>query len=266
MKVPIYLVDAFTKHKFKGNPAAVCLLEEPVESSRMQAVAAEMNQSETAFIVPPDSGNGLTLRWFTPAQEVELCGHATLAAAHILWETGRLRGSEPATFQTLSGTLHAELGEDGTITLDFPSEPVRETSSPEELIQGLGLIPRYTGRNRMDYLIEVDSARTVRGLRPDWSMLSGLDGRGVIVTSRSDDAAYDFVSRAFYPNLGINEDPVTGSAHCALAPYWGKRLRKSRMHGYQESQRGGEVLVELQGDRVLLGGRAVTVLCGELDG
>ncbi|WP_424768970.1 PhzF family phenazine biosynthesis protein [Paenibacillus sp. sgz302251] len=261
MSYPLYMVDAFTNKRFKGNPAAVCLLEESQPEGWLQQVASEMNLSETAFVVP--SKDGYALRWFTPEAEVDLCGHATLAAAHILWETGRLDKSETARFMTRSGLLTASAAGDW-ITMDFPDEAPEAAVAPEELVQSLGLIPRYTGRNRMDYLVEVDSEETLRTLRPDFSMLARLGGRGVIVTCRSADTEYDFLSRAFFPAVGIDEDPVTGSAHCALAPYWAKRLRKTELVGYQASKRGGIVKVKPEGDRVYLSGQAVTVVHGVL--
>jgi PhzF family phenazine biosynthesis protein len=263
MSYELYIVDAFTNERFKGNPAAICLLEEPQPESWMQQVASEMNLSETAFIVP--GADSYDLRWFTPVAEVDLCGHATLATAHVLWETGKFPAQKMARFMTRSGLLTAK--RDGAwIEMDFPAEPPEAAVAPEELVQGLGLIPRYVGRNRMDYFVEVDSEETVRTLRPDFAMLARLDARGVIVTSRSTGFAYDFVSRAFYPGTGIDEDPVTGSAHCALAPYWAKRLRKDKLIGYQASLRGGIVKVKPDGDRVYLSGQAVTVLKGQLEG
>nr|WP_208414332.1 PhzF family phenazine biosynthesis protein [Paenibacillus castaneae] len=260
------MVDAFTNIKFKGNPAAVCLLDAPQEEEWMQQVAAEMNQSETAFVSP--GSEGYDLRWFTPTVEMDLCGHATLASAHVLWETGRLDRGEAARFITKSGLLTCSLSGDW-IDMDFPSETAEAAIAPEELVQGLGLIPRYVGRNRMDYLVEVDSEDTVRSLRPDYGMLARIPARGVIITSRASRAeAYDFVSRAFYPGTGIDEDPVTGSAHCALAPYWAKRLRRDELTGYQASKRGGIVKVKVKaaGERVQLSGQAVTILKGQLEG
>ncbi|MBH5317010.1 PhzF family phenazine biosynthesis protein [Paenibacillus sp. GSMTC-2017] len=267
MGIKIWIIDAFTKERFKGNPAAVCLLEHAVEEDQMKAIAAEMNLSETAFV--SKEGDGFGLRWFTPVAEVELCGHATLAAAHVLWETGVLEQKEVATFFTKSGVLTAR--NDGEwIVLDFPSESPGAVQAPQELIEALGLIPRYVGRNRMDYLIEVDNEDTVRTLQPDFNLIKRLDARGVIVTSRANKGvdgnySYDVVSRAFFPGIGIDEDPVTGSAHCALAPYWSKRLRKDELTGFQASARGGIVRMQLVDDRVLLSGAAVTVLRGELE-
>ncbi|MDQ8738650.1 PhzF family phenazine biosynthesis protein [Paenibacillus sp. LHD-38] len=262
MSFALYIVDAFTKERFKGNPAAICFLEQPQSEGWMQQVAAEMNLSETAFVVPGEESYGL--RWFTPTVEVDLCGHATLATAHILWESGRLPHGEPARFMTRSGLLTAK--QSGTwIDMDFPAEPPVAAVAPEELVQGLGLIPRFVGRNRMDFFVEVDSEETLRTLRPDFGLLARLDARGVIITSRGSGSPYDFVSRAFYPGTGVDEDPVTGSAHCALAPYWAKRLRKQELVGYQASERGGVVKVRPEGDRVYLSGQAVTVLKGQLE-
>ncbi|MGG1638503.1 PhzF family phenazine biosynthesis protein [Paenibacillus sp. NRS-1760] len=263
MNYPLYIVDAFTNEKFKGNPAAVCIVDEPQSERWMQQVAAEMNLSETAFI--EQGAEHYELRWFTPIAEIDLCGHATLATAHILWETGRLPQHETARFMTKSGLLTA-VHKGDWMEMNFPSEPPEAAVAPEELIQGLGLIPRYVGRNRMDYFVEVDSEDTLHTLRPDFGMLARLSARGIIVTSRSTDAAYDFVSRAFFPGTGIDEDPVTGSAHCALAPYWAKRLRKQELTGYQASERGGIVKVRPEGERVYLQGQAVTILRGQLEG
>jgi len=263
MNYALYIVDAFTNEKFKGNPAAVCIVDEPQSERWMQQVAAEMNLSETAFI--EQGAEHYELRWFTPIAEIDLCGHATLATAHILWETGRLPQHETARFMTKSGLLTA-VHKGDWMEMNFPSEAPEAAVAPEELIQGLGLIPRYVGRNRMDYFVELDSEDTLRTLRPDFGMLARLSARGIIVTSRSTNAAYDFVSRAFFPGTGIDEDPVTGSAHCALAPYWAKRLRKQELVGYQASERGGIVKVRPEGERVYLQGQAVTILSGQLEG
>lgn len=227
----------------------------------MQAVAQEMNLAETAFLYPRE--DGFNLRWFTPTVEVDLCGHATLASAHVLWEDSHLSPGEQARFHTKSGLLTAD--QDGDwIEMDFPSEPAREEQELPELAQALGVRPVYTGRNRFDYLIEVASEEIVRGLRPDFTRLRQIETRGVIVTSRSASASYDVVSRFFGPAVGVNEDPVTGSAHCCLAPYWSERLGKKEFLAYQASSRGGTVRVRLAGDRVGLGGQAVTVMRGDL--
>ncbi|CAM4463496.1 PhzF family phenazine biosynthesis protein [Paenibacillus endophyticus] len=263
MSFALYIVDAFTNERYKGNPAAICFVDEPQSESWMQRVAMEMNLSETAFVAP--SEDGWRLRWFTPQEEVDLCGHATLATAHAMWQSGRLLQDETARFHTKSGILTASRNGEW-IDMDFPSEHPIGTVAPEELVQGLGLIPRFVGRNRMDYFVEVDSEETVRTLRPDFALLARLDARGVIVTSKSEDSRYDFISRAFYPGTGVDEDPVTGSAHCALAPYWAKRLRKHELMGYQASARGGVVKVKPDGERVYMSGQAITVLKGQLEG
>ena len=265
--LPLYQVDAFADRPFAGNPAAICLLDQPGDARWMQDVAGEMNLSETAFLLP--AGDGFNLRWFTPAIEVELCGHATLASAHVLWETGRLDPASTARFHTLSGLLTAERkGE--WIELDFPANPVEEVSPPEGLIEALGgepIEPRFIGKSRFDYLVELTSEEAVRSAVPDHTRLRTLPVRGVIVTARGDAGGpYDFVSRFFAPGSGVDEDPVTGSAHCTLAPYWADRLGKTEFLAYQASARGGVVRVRLDGDRVKLGGQAVTVLRGRLVG
>ena len=226
----------------------------------MANVAGEMNLAETAFLWP--EGNDYRLRWFTPAVEVDLCGHATLAAAHVLWENGHLKRSLPARFQTRSGLLTCTL-RGHWIEMDFPSTPVEAVETPAELHAALGTEILYTGRSRFDYLVEVASETVLRSLTPDFQRLRGYPVRGVIVTARAD-ADHDFVSRFFAPASGIDEDPVTGSAHCALAPFWAERTGQTQMIGFQASARGGVVKVKLQGDRVLLQGQAVTVLRGEL--
>lgn len=264
MSLPIAIIDAFTSAPFKGNPAAVCLMEQQPEENWMQQVAEEMNLSETAFLLPREDGS-YSLRWFTPTNEVELCGHATLASAHYLWTNGNVHLGQTLQFHTRSGLLTAQRSENGSITLNFPAEPVEQTAAPDELLHGLGLIPRFVGRNRMDFLVEVDSEETVRTLKPDFSLLARVPSRGVIVTSRSTTgSSIDFVSRAFFPASGVNEDPVTGSAHCALAPYWQKRLRKDVLCAYQASARGGELLVRVEEGRVYMTGEAVTILTGNL--
>lgn len=261
MKIPIYQVDAFTDQPFAGNPAAVCILDRPVSERWMQCVAAEMNLAETAFVLA--RSDGFDLRWFTPVTEVDLCGHATLAAAHILWETGRLPEGSAAQFHSRSGLLTA--ARTGyTIALDFPAEPEQTVEPPPGLGEALGAELLYVGRNRFDYLAEVADGATLRNLRPDLRRLAEIPARGIIVTCQSDDLRYDFLSRFFAPASGIDEDPVTGSAHCCLGPFWQKRFHKSEMTGYQASARGGEVGVIVAGDRVRLVGRAVTILTGEL--
>lgn len=226
----------------------------------MQRVAAEMNLAETAFLEPRD--DGWSLRWFTPAVEIELCGHATLASAHALWQEGLLAHNAIARFHTLSGLLTAARADDW-IELDFPSKPDERADPPAELLPALGVVDaRYVGRNKFDYIVEVESEDAVRAMQPDHTRLRTIPVRGVIVTSRSSE--YDFISRFFAPGSGIDEDPVTGSAHCCLAPYWAQRLGKNEFVAYQASPRGGVVRVRLEGDRVKLGGQAVTVLRGEL--
>jgi predicted PhzF superfamily epimerase YddE/YHI9 len=260
MAVPIYHVNAFTRRPFAGNPAAVCLLGDVPPAEWMQNVAAQMNLSETAFLCP--EADGFRLRWFTPAVEVDLCGHATLASAHVLWESGLLPAGREARFFTRSGPLGARrLGP--LIELDFPSCPARPAEPPAELAESLGARLTWAGRNGSDWLVEVGSEGELRGLTPDFRRLARLPVRGVIVTSRSS-GEYDFVSRFFAPASGVAEDPVTGSAHCCLGPFWAERLGKAELRAYQASARGGEVRVRLAGERVLLGGEAVTVLRGEL--
>ena len=253
----IWQVDAFTSEPFAGNPAAVCLLDGPKGDRWMRNVAAEMNLSETAFLLP--EGAAWRLRWFTPAAEVDLCGHATLASAHVLFLTrGGLGG---ISFLTRSGELKASRRGD-RIEMDFPALPPAEDPPPPGLLDALGVKTRSTHRSRFDRLLELESEEAVRAVKPDFRVLAKVDTRGVIVTARGN--RHDFVSRFFAPAVGVDEDPVTGSAHCVLAPFWGERLGKDEMSGFQASARGGEVRVRLAGDRVLLGGRAVIVLEGEL--
>ena len=261
MAISIYQVDAFTDKPFAGNPAAVCILPEPRDEVWMQNVAKEMNLSETAFLLQKE--DGFNLRWFTPAIEVKLCGHATLASAFILWEAGFLAPDERARFHTLSGLLTAERQGDW-IEMDFPATPAKQASIPPQLVQALGVKPKYIGKNVFDYLIEVESEDEVRNVNPEFGALKELGVRGVMVTSLSGSPRYDFVSRFFAPGAGIDEDPVTGSAHCCLGPYWSQRLGKVEFMAYQASERGGIVRVRVAGDRVYLGGQAVTVLAGEL--
>jgi PhzF family phenazine biosynthesis protein len=253
-------IDAFTEKPFRGNPAAVCFLDGARDEAWMQSLAAEMNLSETAYLTPRN--DGWSLRWFTPATEVELCGHATLASAHALWEESRLAPGETARFHTLSGLLTAS--RDGEwIELDFPSTPDEAIEAPAGLLDALDVRPVYVGRNRFDYIVEVASPDEVRRIRPNYEVLRQLPVRGVIVTSRGEDG-YDFVSRFFAPGAGVDEDPVTGSAHCCLAPYWASRLGRNELLAFQASARGGVVRVRLAGDRVKLGGRAVTVFRADL--
>ncbi len=257
----IYQVDAFTNRPFAGNPAAVCILAAPAAEAWMRDLAREMNLSETAFLVPKD--DGFNLRWFTPAVEVELCGHATIASAHVLWESGTLNPYQQARFQTQSGLLTADL-RGNWIELDFPAKMEEPATYWYSLANALGVKPRYVGMSQFDYLVELDSEQTVRNLTPDFNLLKQTKARGVIVTARAEEGEFDFVSRFFAPGSGVDEDPVTGSAHCVLAPYWAKHLGKTEFLAYQASQRGGVIKVALVGDRVKLGGQAVTVMRGEL--
>lgn len=264
MGIEMVQVDAFTERPFAGNPAAVCFLQEAQPDDWMQAVAREMNLSETAFLLATE--DGYDLRWFTPQAEVDLCGHATLGSAHALWETGRLAAHEAARFHTHSGPLTCTRGGDGWIEMDFPATTAEAASPPPGLWEALGVAePPFTGRNGFDYLLEVEDAATVRELAPNISQLARVEARGVIVTARSDDPAYDFISRFFAPAVGVAEDPVTGSAHTTLGPYWAQKLGKKELTAYQASPRGGVVKVTVRGERVLLGGQAVTVWRGELD-
>jgi len=263
MKQTIIQVDAFTNTPFQGNPAAVCVLDQPQTTEWMQLIAREMNLSETAFIFKQDSG--FNLRWFTPTTEVPLCGHATLASAHTLWTEGYLQSEEIANFQTKSGLLKARLQGDW-IELDFPANPSKVTTPPPELITALDVNIKTTVKNSLGYLVELESASIVRDLQPNFSLLKTLSVPDVIVTSIGEtDSEYDFVSRFFAPGLGIDEDPVTGAAHCCLAPFWRNKLQQNNFLAYQASARGGVVKVQYDGsDRVFLQGQAVTVMKGEL--
>lgn len=262
MSNPIFQVDAFTDAPFRGNPAAVCLLLDGEKNAQwLQQVAAEMNLSETAFLSPQDKGWGL--RWFTPTTEVDLCGHATLASAYVLFDQGLVPRSEVISFYTLSGVLRAQAN-GPWLELDFPAErPWAEAIDPK-IIKALGAQPIYTGRNRLDQLVAVETEAEVLALKPDFEALSSLGERGVIVTAPATRPGYDFVSRYFGPGVGINEDPVTGSAHCCLGPYWQDRLHKTVFTAWQASSRGGAVKVRLQGERVILGGQGAMVLAGQL--
>lgn len=263
---PIFQIDAFTAEPFRGNPAAVVILPAPQSEAWMQAVAGEMNLSETAFVAPHEDpfARRYRLRWFTPQTEVELCGHATLATAHALWSEGYLRPTEAARFLTLSGLLTCTYDPSGWITMDFPATPAEPAAAPPGLLEALGAPARFVGRSPFDYLVELETAEHVRALRPDLARLAAVPARGVMATAPADQPGYDFVSRFFGPAVGVPEDPVTGSAHCCLGPFWGARLGKSALVGYQASARGGVVRVALEGERVRLSGQAVTVLRGEL--
>jgi PhzF family phenazine biosynthesis protein len=258
----LFCVDAFTDRIGTGNPAGICLLDQPADPAWMQAVAREMNLSETAFVEREKDGFGL--RWFTPRAEVDICGHATLGTAHILWEKGYLARDESARFFTKSGTLSA--GKRGDlIELDFPAMPEEPLPAPAGLSRALGIRPCYTGKNRSDWLVEAETEEEVRTMAPDFSSLARIPMRGVIVTARASTPGFDFVSRFFAPCVGINEDPVTGSAHCCLGPYWQKKLKKNRLAACQVSERGGVLHVRMDTpDRVKIAGKAVTVWEGLL--
>ena len=255
-------VDAFTRAPFAGNPAAVCFLTRTRSDGWMQALAREMNLSETAFVQRRADAE-FDLRWFTPTVEVDLCGHATLATAHVVWEQELLPVTAAARFHTRSGLLTATTSDDG-ITLDFPAEPDEVVDAPGGLVEALGVEPTYLGRNRFDYLVELRDETTVKAVSPDFRRLAALRTRGVIVTARSDAPEYDFVSRFFAPGAGVDEDPVTGSAHCCLGPYWQRRLGRDTFTARQVSPRGGVVGVRVASDRVFLSGQAVTVFTAEL--
>lgn len=257
----VVVVDAFTAAPFSGNPAAVCVLPGPREERWMAQVAREMNLSETAFLYP--DADGYQLRWFTPAVEVDLCGHATLASAHVLWEGGTLAPGATARFHTKSGLLTAVRKKDW-IELDFPATPAEAAAPPASLMEALGVKAKFVARSRFDYVVEVATEQAVRTMSPDLALLASVPVRGVIVTAVATTPGFDFVSRFFAPASGVAEDPVTGSAHACLGPYWEGRLGKTDFLAYQASQRGGVIKVSVQGDRVLLGGQAVTVLRGEL--
>ncbi|MET0009092.1 MAG: PhzF family phenazine biosynthesis isomerase [Candidatus Thiodiazotropha sp. 6PLUC9] len=261
MNRSVYIVDAFTCHPFQGNPAAVCILEQPADSAWMQSVATEINLSDTAFLLLREDG-GWDLRWFTPKVEVTLCGHATLASAHILWHELGME-SESLHFHSASGLLIATRQEN-RILLDFPIDHLSELNSDPLLVKAIGEKPQTIFRGREDLLVVFQTADQVRALTPDQAGLSKVDCRGVIATAPGDQSGIDFISRFFAPALGIPEDPVTGSAHCTLAPYWGERLDKSELQAYQASARGGDIGIRLNGNRVTILGQAVTTMAGAL--
>ena len=262
MSLPLFQVDAFTRTPFGGNAAAVCMLDEPREDAWLQQTASEMNLAATTFLLPQE--DGYRLRWFSVKAELELCEHGTLASAHTLWEQGYLASDTQARFYTRGGFLTAKQ-EGAWIELNFPAKPEEAADPGPGLRESLGVTPRYIGKSQLDYLVEVESEAVVRSIQPNFGQLATLPARGVIVTAAADAASgYDFVSRCFFPSVGIDEDAVTGSAHCALSPFWSKRLGREQLTGYQASARGGIVRVRLDGDRVRLGGQAVTVLRGEL--
>ena len=264
--VRLFQVDAFTDRPFSGNPAAVCLLPEPRDPRWMQQVASEMNLSETAFVQDRRDGD-LELRWFTPTTEVDLCGHATLAGAHVVWEEAIYPHTTELRFHTRSGPLLARRSEAG-IEIEFPARPEVAAEPPQGLLEALAVEPEYVGRNEADYLIELASESAVRSVQPDFRRLAGVPMRGVAVTAAASSAAapsrYDFVSRFFAPAVGVDEDPVTGSAHCCLGPFWQGRLGRDRLTGFQASSRGGFVDLWVAGERVVLSGQAVTVFRADL--
>jgi predicted PhzF superfamily epimerase YddE/YHI9 len=258
----LWLIDAFTDQAFAGNPAGVCLLDGAKPDAWLQSVARELNQAETAFLLP--QSDGYSLRWFTPTVEMDLCGHATLASAHFLWTSKKLKPKTAATFQTRSGTLTA-VREGDWIQLDFPATPPAPCEPPPYLLAAFKSLGAPVFRSQFDYLVVLDKASQVRDAAVDMRLLREIETRGVIITAPGDQPGVDFVSRFFAPKVGVDEDPVTGSAHCALAPYWAERLGRSRLTGYQASARGGMIRVEHAGDRVRLGGQAVTVVKGKLE-
>jgi PhzF family phenazine biosynthesis protein len=260
MTIPLFHVDAFTDRPFGGNPAAVCVLPSWKSESWLQGVAREMNLSETAFLVK--AAAVFELRWFTPKVEVDLCGHATLASAHILWQQGHTTENQ-ICFSTKSGVLKA-FREGNDIELDFPLKPETAAQAPPGLLEALGTSAKYVGKNQFDYLVEVESEAALKGIAPDFKRLATLPVRGIIVTSKSTNPRFDFVSRFFAPGSGIDEDPVTGSAHCCLGDFWRKRLNKTKFVAFQASARGGIVKVRVANERVFLGGKAITVARGEL--
>lgn len=281
----IYQVDAFTDRPFAGNPAAVCLLDAPLDERLMQQIAAETNLSDTAFVQIREDRT-CALRWFTPLVEVELCGHATLATAHTLFEQKLFAPDEVIRFDTLSGELRVNRLADNSLEMDFPARSNQLTDIPDRVVQALGTKVVFCGLaskaapeaslhgmvagseegviHPKSYLIEVADEKTLRGLQPDFALLQQEPAHGYAVTAPADGGKYDFVSRYFAPRVGVNEDPVTGSAHCLLAPYWAKKLNKTVLFAYQASARGGELSLSLRGDRVRIGGKAVTVMTGEL--
>ena len=265
MKLPIFTVDAFTNEPFKGNPAAVCLLKEEIPTSLMQSIAFELNLAETAFVLKEKDSDAYSLRWMTPVSEVDLCGHATLASSHIMWQEGICKKDETINFNTRSGLLTAKYN-NGKITLDFPAIPQKKIEYPPELIDAIGGVqPKYVGMTKWNYIIELESESDIINLKPDFNVMLKLPGWGTIITAAADMPGYDFISRFFAPEKGIQEDPVTGSAHCALAPYWQQRLGKNTFKAYQASERGGTLDIVIEGDRVYLTGEALTVIKGEIE-
>ncbi len=264
MSVPIFHVDAFTQQAFRGNPAAVCLLVQPATDVWMQAVAAEMNLSETAFVVPISAdGTEFQLRWFTPTAEIDLCGHATLATAHILWTQGVTPKYATILFQTRSGQL-AVTHEQGLITMDFPARKVEACQATPALRSLLPDNPVFVGKSADNFVIELKSEDLLTRYKADFQAIKAVAPHLLILTCRSDKSEYDFSSRVFAPGVGINEDPVTGSAHCALVTYWGEKLGRNRLSAFQASERGGHLQLEWRGERVFISGYCVTVSQGSL--
>lgn len=257
MKINIQTVDAFTDKPFSGNPAGVCVMEEFLDEKLMQKIAFEMNLSETAFLEKRDDGS-YNLRWFTPEAEVDLCGHATLASSHIIWETGKEDKSSTLQFHTRSGVLKANY-KNGEIELNFPAIESDQADIPEGLTKALGVKPVSNHKTQWYYIAELDSEETVRNVKPDFDMLESLDTWGTIITAKASTAGYDFVSRFFAPLKGVKEDPVTGSAHCALGPYWMKKIGKNSFKAYQASKRGGDIGVRVEEERIFLTGKGVTM-------
>ena len=257
----IFTVDAFTDKLFSGNPAGVCILDEDMSENTMLSIAAEMNLSETAFVKKIDEG--FSLKWFTPKVEVQLCGHATLATAHILWEQGILSQNEEARFHTLSGLLTVT-NDNGEYEMNFPAYTVKDVSPNEKLIEALKVTPVNFAEAEYHYICELESEEQLRNVSPSMETLMGLEKFGTIVTAKSNSNDYDFVSRFFAPSKGVNEDPVTGSAHCSLGPYWMQKTGRDYFTAYQASQRGGVVKIKMNDGRVLLKGRAVTFLRGDI--
>lgn len=262
MQLDFYQVDSFTDKPYRGNPAAVIVMDGAADEEWMQNVAMEMNLSETSFLYSIGENN-YNLRWFTPGVEADLCGHATLAAAHILWEKEFVKKSDSIKFQTKSGELSCKTAK-GLIEMDFPEEVPWEISPPQDLLNGIGVKPLFVGKNRMDYFVELVSETAVRELSPDFGLIKKIDTRGVIVTAKSDNPEFDFASRFFAPTCDVNEDPVTGSAHCALAPYWAKKFDKKELKAIQLSKRQGVLNLKVERHRVKISGSAVTVLEGRI--
>lgn len=258
MKLPLFQVDAFAENLFKGNPAAVVPLDHWLDDEVMQQIAMENNLSETAFFVP--TTEGFEIRWFTPKAEVKLCGHATLAAAHVIFEEAGYP-KDKIVFSSKSGQLCVQKNED-KLQLNFPADTIRPIDAPNQIFQALGKLPKECFKGKTDYLLVFDTEKQIREISPSFSQLARTKVRGVIVTAPGDQV--DFVSRFFAPGVGVDEDPVTGSAHTSLTPYWAKRLGKTNMVARQLSQRGGELTVSLQNERVLIAGKTKTYLRGEI--